>query len=266
MKKKPTKWWGTFHFEERQQLYWELGPLLLGIKRLSHEWHVANDTQKNDLENSSLKIASETSPTFTKETSRHNRYFFHKTEPSLHLIPTLADRSQVSRAETPFYLPVDEHVTIYVSSPVWVRIEVGDKRLMLDEIPSLRLSDTWYGPNTREGELCYSSPTFCRTSLAELPFRPHRVISPIIIQNHSKQPLLIEQLSLPLPFLSIYADMNGNLWTEEILVKNEPHHKNTIRQGKGAPSIVPSAALVNHARLHLKAHNFMTLFYSLLTD
>src|SRR5439155_1571474 len=112
----------------------------------------------------------------------------------------------------------------------------------------LRLSDTWYGPNTREGELCYSSKTFCRTHLADLPLRPHRVLTPVSIQNNAKDPLLLEQLSLPLPYLSTYVDENGSLWTEEITVVNEPHHKHNVHQEKGAPKIAGNAKLVSAAR------------------
>ena len=118
----------------------------------------------------------------------------------------------------------------------------------------------------REGELCYSSSTFCRTNLEELPLRPHRVISPIIIYNNAKHPLLLERLSLPLPYLSVYADENLGLWTEEIILKNEPHGKHSVRHGKGAPSIAPNATLVGQPRLHLKSTNLITLFYSLLAE
>ena len=74
-------------------------------------------------------------------------------------------------------------MTIYVSSPVWIRLETATGTL-LDELPTIRQSDTWHGPNTREGELCYASRTFCRTNIDALPIRQNRALSPVIIYNH----------------------------------------------------------------------------------
>jgi hypothetical protein len=78
--------------------------------------------------------------------------------------------------------------------------------------------------------------------------------------------LLIEQLSLPLPYMSIYVDGNGSLWTEEIIFKNEINYKHTIRQGKGAPTIAKGATLLSTPRQPLKTLNFISLFYSLLAE
>lgn len=265
MKNKDSTWWGTFELEEKQTLFWEIGPLLLGAQRLRDEWRIATDSL-NDPDISDIKVAADDCPGFSKENLQFKRFVFHKTDPAITLIPIVADRPQVSLADTPFFLPPNEHVTIYVSSPVWVRIETAHTKIILNEFPSLTQSDTWHGPNTREGELCYASRTFCRTKLEELPIRSHRVLSPVIIHNNAKNPLLIEQLSLPLPFLSIYVDSNGSLWTEEIVVRNEMHHKHTIKQGKGAPQIAPEAILLTPPRHPLKPNNFISLFYSLLTE
>lgn len=265
MKKKSTVWWGTFKLDENQIRFWEVGSLLLGIERLTHEWRIASDS-KNDPELSDIKVNVEECPEFSKDNLHFSRFVFNKTKPTITLTPTVADRPQVSHAEKPFYIPPNEHITIYVSSPAWVRIETNDPSTLLGDVPTVRQSDTWYGPNTREGELCYASRTFCRTNFEEIPIRPNRVISPVIIYNHENAPLLIDHLSLPLPFLSVYVDENGNLWTEEIVIKNELHHKHVIKQGKGAPHIAPTSKLISPPRMPLKPHNLITMFYSLLTE
>ncbi len=264
MKKQEAAWWGTFKLEEQNARFWEIGPMLLGIERLAKEWRLASYSSE-DLEKNTIKIAQEDCPDFPKDKLQFRRYVFHHTDPTIILTPTLADRSQVSRAETSFSIPPDEHITIYVSSPVWVRIETGSG-ILLDEIPSIRQSDTWHGPNTREGELCYSSRTFCRTNIEELPIRQHRVLTPVVIHNHHYTPLLIEQLSLPLSHLSIFADENGGLWTEEIVIKNELHNNHIVKQSKGAPHMAKNAILISKPRFPLKPMNFISLFYSLLTE
>lgn len=265
MHKNTTKWWGTFDIAENQQRFWEIGPLLLGIERQKHEWRIASNSS-DDSGKSDIMVAAEECPGFAKENLEFRRFIFQRTDSKITLTPIIADRSQVSHAEIPFYLSPDQHVTIYVSSPLWVRIETGKTKAILEDIPTLRQSDTWHGPNTREGELCYSSQTFCRTDLEDLPVRANRILTPVKIYNHAKYSLLIEQLSIPLPYLSVFIDANGYFWTEEIIVKNEPDHSHSIQQSTGAPSIAPNSTLISEPRMPLKSHNFINLFYSLLTE
>jgi hypothetical protein len=265
LKKISTKWWGTFELEENQARFWEIGCLLLGLERQQHEWRIASNSS-DDITKSDILVAAEDCPGFDKNDLEFRRFIFQRTDSKITLTPIIADRSQVSHAEIPFYLAPDQHVTIYVSSPIWVRITVGAHASILDDIPTLRQSDTWHGPNTREGELCYSSRMFCRTNLNDLPLRANRVLTPVKIFNHDKHSLLIEQLSIPLPFLSVYVDNNGSFWTEEIIVRNEPNHGHTVKQGRGAPPIAAEATLLSTPRLTLKPNNFINLFYSLLTE
>lgn len=266
MTNKSTVWWGTYHLEENQNRYWEIGPLLLGIERLAQEWRIGCKTG-NDPDKSDIKVAMEENPNAAKCDLEFKRYVFHKIGTEITFTPIMADRPQVSLAATPFYLPAGEQVTIYVSSPAWIRIEAGSQhKIVLDEIPTVRQSDTWYGPNTREGELCYFSPMFCRTHLKDLPIRSHRIISPIVVHNHAPAALLLDRLSLPLPYLSVYADSNGSLWSEEIIVTHDLNRKHSVKQGKGAPDIAPKATLISAPRLQSKSINFLNLFHSLLAE
>jgi hypothetical protein len=267
MKKKATIWWGTFNLEQQKPRFWEIGSLLLGIEKKASEWRVISHSG-DDPEKSAIRVGSEESPKFPKEIMPFKRFIHSETTATttVTLTPVLADRSQVSHADTPFFLPPNEHITIYVTSPIWVRIETGSPKHPLLEIPTIRQSDTWHGTTTQEGELCYASRTFCRTNLNELPVRSNRVITPVIIYNNAKHAVMIDRLCLPLPHLSIYVAPNGSLWTEEIIFKNEPNQKNTIKQGKGHPHIAPDAALITQPRVQLKAANLITMFYSLLVE
>jgi hypothetical protein len=265
MKKQAVIWWGTFNLQEDQPRFWEISGLQLAIERQPREWRITS-TSSDDLEKNNILVGAEKSPAFANGLTDYKRFIFHQTSSTLTLTPVLADRPQVSHADSPFYLPPNQEATIYVSSPVWVRIETGNPKHTLIEIPVLRQSDTWHGPNTLEGELCYASRTFCRTDLENLPIRSHRVITPVVIFNHAKSPLLIEQLSLPLPYLSIFVDKNGGLWTEELVIKNELNYNHSVKQGKGAPHIAKDASLISAPRQAMKSVNFISLFYSLLSE
>jgi hypothetical protein len=265
MKKQAIIWWGTFNLQENKPRFWEIGALMLGIERQPREWRIASNSS-DDLEKNNIQVGVEKSPAFSHDLLEFKRFLFHQTSSTLTLTPILADRAQVSHADTAFYLPPNQEATIYVSSPVWIRIETGNPKHTLLEIPVVRQSDTWHGPNTMEGDLCYASRTFCRTDLENLPVRSHRVITPVVIYNHAKSPLLVEQLSLPLPYLSIYVDATGGLWTEELVIKNEINYKHTVKQGKGAPHIAKDANLISAPRQSLKGMNFISMFYSLLSE
>jgi hypothetical protein len=89
---------------------------------------------------------------------------------------------------TPLYVPPAEIATIFVRSPLWLRIEVGDALIALQEVPMLRPSDTWFGPTTMEGELCYASQTYARLNLEKLPIGPHHAGTQVTIQIEGHNP------------------------------------------------------------------------------
>jgi hypothetical protein len=58
--------------------------------------------------------------------------------------PLLADRDVVARLATPLRIPAESEATFFVSTPLWAAFWVGDTVAM--EVPTVRLSDTWWGP------------------------------------------------------------------------------------------------------------------------
>ncbi len=132
------------------------------------------------------------------------------------LAPLLADRPIVVRPRQPVFLLSGQTTTLYLSTPIWLQILVGDPAVLLKELPVIVPSDTWFGPSTREGELCYAGRTQARHDPAELPDRPHRAITPLTIHNKASTPLPLEKVSLPVPMLALYADQDGRLWTQKL--------------------------------------------------
>jgi hypothetical protein len=138
---------------------------------------------------------------------------------------------------------------VFVSSPLWVRIEVGDPPVKLQEIPIVRPSDTWFGPTTMEGELCYASRTYARLNLENIPVRVHRAITQIIIDNKADTQLLVERLNLPVPFLSLFEASNGFLWTEAVaMIRTRDTGMAAFQIGKRPPEEASAAKLVSEPR------------------
>ena len=117
-------------------------------------------------------------------------------------------------------------------------------------MPIYRPSDTWFGPSTREGELCYGSQTNCLLHLDELPFRPHRAITPVMVKNKAETALLIERMSLPVNYLSLFHASSGQLWTQTITMeRREEENVATLQLAKGLPSQAGRAMPVCGPRL-----------------
>ena len=232
--KTSCRWWGSYSLEPGQSKFWRVGNVVICVDRFTNEWYIASsqvdnldiNTTESHLENSSLDISA--------EQLKFKTYTF-KTQAEISLKPILADRPLASKLARPLHIPGDEEILLYVSSPVWVRIATGTTNIILDEIPTFILSDTWLSNNTIEGELCYSGHTHCSPHLKDIPSGPDRIISPMLIKNYSKSIFLLNKVSVPLPFLSVYSDADNFLWTEQLYVYRKGDDNPEVEVAKGPP-------------------------------
>ena len=141
---------------------------------------------------------------------------FESSPEQISILPALADRSVVSRPLKPITVPFGQSASIYVSTPLWFTISAGSPLQKLFEIPIQRPSDTWFGESTLAGEICYASRTHGRLNPEHLIALPYRAITQVHIQNHAAAPLLIERLNVPVPYLTLFHNQAGSLWTEAI--------------------------------------------------
>lgn len=218
MKELPNEWWGDYTFDLSEGGQWEIGPLRIAVQRLPREWLVAHeeieateDPQKWWFVYSSLDLHE-------SDFAHRSRFVFQSTTEQLTVLPALADRSVISRPFTPFTVPADENATIYVSTPVWFTMATGLPSQTMLEIPIRRPSDSWFGSSTQEGEMCYASRTYSRLNLENLTVYPYRANTQVHIHNNSEDPLLVERLNLPVPYLSLFHAQESILWTESVTV------------------------------------------------
>lgn len=244
----PQFWWGKYRLNLGQHAFWQIGPLRLDIQRFQQEIRVSHDEDGVWTEDSG-PWRFESEPGETRELEHTDRFIFSSTRDELELLPALADRPVVSRPVTPLALPAGEETTLYISTPLWLQLRPAGSDKVFFDIPIQRPSDTWFGHSTREGELCYASRTLARLRLEEVQARPHRAITPLVIINRSETPLVFERLNLPAPFLSIFADGNGTLWTEPVTMKQEEDEETaSLEVGRHAPAQAPGARLIASPR------------------
>jgi hypothetical protein len=280
-------WWGTFVLDEGTVGRWRVGPLTLWIRRTDREWVVYTTSTGEALAaDSGAAVPSPDAPPSSasapvqegapaqeevpaqEEAPGHEetpqaeanvtatRYSFRAARSELHVRPALPDRPVVVRPEEPVVVSAGETMTMYVSMPLWVAVEYvsesaagGGDPTLLFEHPSHRPSDTWFGPSTREGSLCYALRTSGRTRLDDVPRRFHRAVTPLQVENRAQAPLPVERIQVPAPHLALYASDDGLLWTPAIdLVHEREEEGADVEVRPGAPAEAGAAEEVRAPR------------------
>jgi hypothetical protein len=254
-------WWLPQDVPVGRTLECELGPFALQLHHAEGEWHLTTTVGE---ETDAPTLASLTSREGGLETDQYERILMARTDARVHLKPVLADRPVVIRPWQQVILPAGEETVMYMSTPVSLRLEVGEPPVLLREVALLRLSDTWFGPSTREGELCYSGKTHARHALAEVPRRVHRALTPVHIHNRAGSPLPLDKISLPVPLLSLYGDAEGYLWTQGVsLVRTSDTDMAALKIDAKPPAAAGKAPLVTGPR-ELQARGGLVRAFSVL--
>lgn len=233
-----SMWWGQLSLESGQTAQWQIGSLSLAVQRFPNEWRIAYDRDESASPDVDTWTRTLPGPDIDQlDFPTIERYAFSQTDQVLGLMPILADRPVITRPLMPLVVPAKEEATVFVSSPLWVCIEVGDPPKRLQEIPILHSSDTWFGPSTMEGELCYASRTCARLSLENIPIRSHRAVTKVSVHNQADSQLSVERLNLPVPYLSLFESRDGLLWTQAVtMMRTQDTEMATFQVEKDPPA------------------------------
>ncbi len=221
-----SDWWeNPYRVALGDALTLQVGELDLVAERLSSEWNFFWN----------YRMGGEIQPRIDRKTAGSAewahwsscRYPFRDPPGSLVFVPQLADRPLVTRPVMPLLVPPAESLTLWISSPLWCRLEVRaeDRTVPLDlDLPVLRFSETWFGPDTLNGDLAYASTTRARMNpyLTRDEWVDFRIQTPVIIHNEEAQVLRVERLNLPLPACGLYLAEEGLI--SDTLVWNRAGH------------------------------------------
>ena len=260
------KWWGKYTLTKDRWAHWRIGPFSLYAQPKDHEWHVAI-WQNTDAQDSSLLLDTATSTEPDAETYSFSRYAIGSPETELELKPRLGDRLFIVSPEQPLFLLAGQSSVLYVSTIVWIQASVtnGNGKVLLD-MPTIRRSDTWFGDNTREGELCYATRTSARTELDAIRPRPHRAVTPVEIRNEGSGILPIEQFRVPVPALSLYADDDDRLWTDAVcFVREEGEDRAAMSIPEPRRHLPAKRTLIDEPRVPVETGTIVKAFSKLLS-
>lgn len=243
------RWWGEFEIPPGRAGRWRIGALTIWVEHLEHEWRLAWEEAKGEAADETVEVVCPAEPGEVPETATVERVAWLRPDGRLIVTPRLADRPIVSRPEIRFRLAGGGEVDLYVGHPLWVRFETAEPSRRLLEIPIRRPSDTWFGPSTLEGELCYASRTKARLRLENVAPEPSWGLTEVRLRNRAKDDLVLERINLPVPNLALFADVEHRLWTQSVSVERDADGKLAeVRIGAGPPAQVASAERVSGPR------------------
>jgi hypothetical protein len=214
----------------------EIGPLTVYFRKFQNEIWVAYDRAES----------------VDPEKLTWSSWAFDSENFRVHLKPLLPDRMLTVKPETPFRLVKNARIKVHSRVPVWVGIYAdGHHKNKLTEIPTVELSNTWFG-DVVNGTLSYWLSTRARRQIDREMYNPHTAICTFNIHNASGDELVIEKINLPVERLSLYLH-EGQLWSDEMDVayKGGDQHSEIFMHGK-APSASPQAMYLSHPRNPVK--------------
>jgi hypothetical protein len=211
-------WWGSFEVGLGTAARWRVGPLILTVTHLRNEWRVCRGSS-DDADDRAREVEVGLVPSNPAPGDLVTRYAATDGVDAILLTPVLPDRPVVTRPEQALIVPGRGSGSMFVGSPLFLRLEEAEGPILLEELPAFRPKLTWWGPSAREGATCYASRTAGRLRLEDVVNHPHRVVTEVKIVNRATSPLKVERLNLPVRRLSVYADQDGELWTESVTLE-----------------------------------------------
>lgn len=257
------KWWGPLNFEVGQARVWRLGSLNVRIRRAMNEWQLEYHRPHHQSEHMQDWEVLDADTAF-KQPTVLERYLFAKTTAELSLYPRLANRSVIVKPINPIFIPAGQQGTMFVSTPLWLAGFVGDSREPIFDMAINRPKDSWFGPSTLRGELCYATPVEGRTDLNQLIPRAFRAVTPVHFHNTSNALMQLDRMNLPVGALPLFHDpKSGRMWTSQIEVLQEtPNRPPRIRIENRTPPQAGKVSFIQPPRVGENGlfHMFDTFF------
>ena len=238
---------------------WQIGPLSFSVERTQSEWKIALD--RNEAQQDRLTCGLEES---TIDLIDIKRWVASDNEYELYLEAALPDRPLIVRPDSPLIMLPGQKAMFFIGIPIWIRVKTRqDIKSTLIEIPSIILSNSWFGPPT-DGELCYSMRTSAKLEIKELTSRPYRAVCPLEVRNAAQTPLEIQRICLRPEMLPIFQGKT-HLWTASGRVTYLGENEwSRVVYGNNAPSFEADSGIVGEPRVKMARGFLAKTFQSIL--
>lgn len=242
-----NSWWGRYPVALSDAARVDVGPLHLTVERRPWEWRTWHVHGDDPLQNSNhVEMSGAFAPPPAGASVR--RFTFAETADPLELAPALADRAVIATPDVPLSVLPGETALTFLNTPVWCTVSVGDPPRLILEVPTWKLQDTWFGPSTLEGELCYASRTNLRLDIDLIHRHPTRAVTPLRLVNTGNDVLEVKRLRVPIPHLCLLQGQDGRLWTPTVTLRRDRDELARIELSNTAPDGVGPVKQVAPAR------------------
>ena len=197
---------------------WTVGPIDVLVCRQHGELKIG---RRQPRPATALEIEARTDGLSESECASFSTTRFSSLEQSsdiVHISPTTAPTPLVVSLREPVVLRPNSITPVFVSTPVWVAFSTKSDLPPFYEMPSLELKQTWFGPNRRDGELCFSCTNQGTIHADYVAYHPLRALTRLTVHQSGDRPFHLEKLKLPLPSLKLYRDTNNHLHTDGLRV------------------------------------------------
>ena len=219
--------------------------LTVWLKRSGEDWHLAS--RKSEEQTTAAALKQIPGSRIPKDLS-FSRWVVGGDLSTVRFVPAMPDRPIVVRPAVALKVPAGKDALFFTSIPVWVRVIAGSPEgITLCELPSLVLSNTWFGEPTA-GELCYGLRTRAVRSLEEVETRTYVAVCPITVRNRAPKELNFERLCIRVEHLNVYQSPD-RLWTNELEVRFQGEEQSSqVTIGREAPQFAEEPVKVCEAR------------------
>lgn len=216
--------WGEVSLQEGEIRYFSLGDLHLWLRYRDGEIWIGHG-YKGELRGSP---DGKTPP----EDVEWSRWATKSASGNIRIQPVFPDLPLVVNSEYTLKLSPETQIQIFTRIPIWIRLIQAETNYQLTELPTVKLSRTWFGSPV-EGELCYHAVTKARRDLTRIDKKPYLVTCPIWVTNKSMEELNFERFCFRVERLSIY-EHNNEFWADEtrIIYHGENLNSDIIMTGK----------------------------------
>lgn len=233
--------WGPIRIGRDETVWVQFGPLDLWIHRGEREWHIASAHAPATPERLAVeRLGSMPLRDWT-------RWVINEEVDEVTLQPRMPDRPLIVRPEMPVCLLPNQSVKFYIGVSTWISVSLGARFRNIADIPTARLSNSWFGPVT-EGELCYAMRTTAKLRQEDLQCHPHRAVVPFEIRNLSDETLNFERLCLHTGSLRIHQGRE-RMWTNQGRVTYRGEEKwSRVAYARGIPPYDGADRMIGEAR------------------
>lgn len=244
--------WGEYVVDEDKLLKWEFGDLTVWCKRRGDElWTASGYYDTGEV------VEPENDKDWVHSVPRAK-------SSKIRVVPVFPDRAIVVHTEYVLNILQEARTRVFVIVPAWVRLETVSKSVVLTEIPTVRLSKTWFGKST-EGEKCYWISSLAQRMIDMQQVKPYDIICPVRIVNSSDSDLCLSKLALRVRRLSIF-EKDGFLWADETRVTYRGEAEvSSIDFTRKAPPEAESAKLLSAPRKDT-GHGFASKTFASLRE